>query len=86
VSGVLAGERVLEGTSAEGIVLTEEQVLDGTSDEGKVLDGIGDDKGDSMGVKGSKDRYWVRFLKGMVTDRNRSPSLLSIIIATLSPL
>jgi hypothetical protein len=58
VSGVLAGEQVLEGTSAEGVVLTEERVLDGTSDEGKVLDGIGDDKGGSMGVKGSKDRYW----------------------------
>jgi hypothetical protein len=45
--------------------------IGGTSDEGKALNGIGDDKGGSMGVKGLKDRYWVRFLKGMVTDRNK---------------
>jgi hypothetical protein len=32
-----------------------------------VLDG---QEGDSGGVKGLKERYWMRFLKGMVMDRN----------------
>jgi hypothetical protein len=36
-----------------------------------VLDG---QEGDSVGVRGLKERYWMRFLKGMVTDRNTRPS------------
>jgi hypothetical protein len=32
-------------------------------------------EGDSVGVRGLKERYWMRFLKGMVTDRNTTPSL-----------
>jgi hypothetical protein len=35
-----------------------------------VLDGLGRQEGDSGGVKGLKERYWMKFLKGMVTDRN----------------
>jgi hypothetical protein len=34
-----------------------------------VLDG---QKGDPAGVKGVEERYWTRFLKGMVTVCNRS--------------
>jgi hypothetical protein len=33
-------------------------------------DGLG---GGSVGVKGMKERYWTKFLKGMVTDRNTGP-------------
>jgi hypothetical protein len=40
-----------------------------------VLDGLGRQEGDSGGVRGLKERYWKRFLKGMVTDRNTTPSL-----------
>jgi hypothetical protein len=41
------------------------------SDEDWVLDEADRQEGDSAGVKGLKVRYWMRFLKGMVTDRNR---------------
>jgi hypothetical protein len=34
-----------------------------------VLDG---QEGGSEGVRGLKERCWVRFLKGMVTDRNKN--------------
>jgi hypothetical protein len=50
--------------------LTEEWVLNGTNDEEMVLDG---QEGDPEGVKGMEERYWMRFLKGMVTDRNIRP-------------
>jgi hypothetical protein len=51
--------------------LTEERVLDRTNDEEMVLDRPDGQEGDSAGVKGLEERYWMRFLKGMVTDRNR---------------
>jgi hypothetical protein len=35
-----------------------------------VLDVLDGQEGGSAGVKGVKERYWIRFLKGMVTDRN----------------
>jgi hypothetical protein len=35
-----------------------------------VLDGSEGLEGGSAGVKELKERYWMRFLKGMVTDRN----------------
>jgi hypothetical protein len=41
VSGVSTEERVLEGTSDEGVIPAEERVPDGTSDEGRTLDGMG---------------------------------------------
>jgi hypothetical protein len=69
----LTEEQVLERTSNKGVILAEERVLDGASDEGRVLDGVDNDKDGSAGVKGLKERYWMRFLKGMVTDRNRGP-------------
>jgi hypothetical protein len=56
--------------SAEGIVLAEEQVLSGMSDEDGILDEADGQEGDSAGVKGLEERYWMRFLKGMVTDHN----------------
>jgi hypothetical protein len=31
---------------------------------------LGGQEGDSVGVRDLKERYWMRFLKGMVTDRN----------------
>jgi hypothetical protein len=40
------------------------------NDEEMVLDGSDGQEGSSAGVKGLKERYWMRFLKGMVTDRN----------------
>jgi hypothetical protein len=40
------------------------------NDEGRVLDGMDGQEGGSAGVKGRKERYWMRFLKGMVTDCN----------------
>jgi hypothetical protein len=39
----------------------------------KVLDETDGQGGGSVGVKGVKERYWARFLKGMVTDRNNLP-------------
>jgi hypothetical protein len=36
----------------------------------RVLDGSDRQEGGSVGVRGLKERYWMRFLKGMVTDRN----------------
>jgi hypothetical protein len=45
------------------------------SDEGRVLDGKDGQEGGSTGVRGQKERYWMRFLRGMVTDRNTTPSL-----------
>jgi hypothetical protein len=44
--------------------------LDGISDEEMVLDGSDRQEGGSGGVRGLEERYWMRFLKGMVTDRN----------------
>jgi hypothetical protein len=39
---------------------------------------LGGQEGDSVGVRGLKERYWIRFLKGMVTDRNTtSPDCLA---------
>jgi hypothetical protein len=70
VSGVLVEERVLDGTSDEGFPLTEEWVLDGTSGGMRVLADSDRQEGGSAGVRGLKERYWMRFLKGMVTDRN----------------
>jgi hypothetical protein len=70
VSGVLAEERILEGTSNEGFVLIEELVLDRTSDEEMFLEGPDGQEGGFIGVMERKERYWMRFLKGMVTDRN----------------
>jgi hypothetical protein len=64
----LTEERVLEGTSDKGVVLAEERV---SSDEERVLDGMDRQEGGSAGARGGKERYWMRFLKGMVTDRNR---------------
>jgi hypothetical protein len=40
-----------------------------------VLDGLGRQEGGSGGVRDLKERCWMRFLKGMVTDRNTTPSL-----------
>jgi hypothetical protein len=34
-------------------------------------------EGDSACVKGLEERCWMRFLKGMVTDRNRDDHSLS---------
>jgi hypothetical protein len=70
VSGVLAEEQVLGRTSDEGFILTEERVLNGMSDEEMVLDGFDGQEGESAGVKGEEGRYWMKFLMGMVTDRN----------------
>jgi hypothetical protein len=42
------------------------------SDEDWVLDEADRQEGDSGGVEGLKERYWIRFLKGMVTDCNTS--------------
>jgi hypothetical protein len=42
-------------------------------DEEMVLDGPEGQEGGSVGVRGLKERYWMRFLKGMVTDRNNIP-------------
>jgi hypothetical protein len=70
VSGVLAEERVLEGTSDEGFPLTEEWVLKGMNDEEMVLDGPEGQEGGSVEAQEEKKRCWMRFLKGMVTDRN----------------
>jgi hypothetical protein len=39
-------------------------------DEGRILDGMDGQEGSFAGVKEWKERYWMRFLKGMVTDRN----------------
>jgi hypothetical protein len=50
--------------------------LDGMSDEVRVLDG-------SDGVRGLKERYWMRFLKGMVTDRNRSLRLIGASVGRI---
>jgi hypothetical protein len=40
------------------------------NDEGMILDEQDGQEGGSVGVRGLKERYWMRFLKGMVTDRN----------------
>jgi hypothetical protein len=40
------------------------------NDEGRVLDGKDRQEGGPAGVMGWDERYWTRFLKGMVTDRN----------------
>jgi hypothetical protein len=40
----------------------------------RVLDGSDRQEGGSGGIRGLKERYWMRFLKGMVTDRNTTPS------------
>jgi hypothetical protein len=40
-----------------------------------VLDG---QEGGSEGVRGLKERYWMRFLKGMVTDRNTDAAIYSL--------
>jgi hypothetical protein len=42
------------------------------SDKDWILDETDGQEGDSAGVKGLEERYWMRFLKGMVTDRNRA--------------
>jgi hypothetical protein len=70
VSGVLTEERVLDRTSDKGFILIEERVLDGTSDEGGVLDETDDEEDGFAGGKGLMEKYWIRFLKGMVTDHN----------------
>jgi hypothetical protein len=41
------------------------------NDEEMVLDGPEGQEGGSVTVMERKERYWMRFLKGMVTDRNR---------------
>jgi hypothetical protein len=41
----------------------------------RVLDGPEEQEGGSADVMERKERYWMRFLKGMVTDRNTTPSL-----------
>jgi hypothetical protein len=43
------------------------------NDEGRVLDGKDRQEGDSAGIRGLEERCWMRFLKGMVTDRNNHP-------------
>jgi hypothetical protein len=40
------------------------------NDEEMVLDGPEGQEGGSVDVMERKERYWMRFLKGMVTDRN----------------
>jgi hypothetical protein len=35
-----------------------------------ILNGTGGQEGGSADAKGLKERYWMRFLKGMVMDRN----------------
>jgi hypothetical protein len=40
-----------------------------------VLDGPEGQEGGSADVMVRNERYWMRFLKGMVTDRNTTPSL-----------
>jgi hypothetical protein len=45
------------------------------NDEEKVLDGPEGQEGSSGDVMEREERYWMRFLKGMVTDRNTTPSL-----------
>jgi hypothetical protein len=42
------------------------------NDEEMVLDGPERQEGGSVDVMERKERYWTRFLKGMVTDRNNS--------------
>jgi hypothetical protein len=39
-----------------------------------VLEGSHGEEGGSVHVMEWKERYWMRFLKGMVTDRNTMPS------------
>jgi hypothetical protein len=41
------------------------------SDEDWILDEADGQEGGSAGVKGLKERYWMRFLKGMVMDCNK---------------
>jgi hypothetical protein len=45
------------------------------NDEEMILDGPEGQEGGSADVMGRNERYWMRFLKGMVTDRNTTPSL-----------
>jgi hypothetical protein len=45
------------------------------NDEGRVLDGKDRQEGGPVDVMGRDERYWMRFLKGMFTDRNTTPSL-----------
>jgi hypothetical protein len=40
------------------------------NDEEMVLDGLEGQEGGSADVMEQKERYWMRFLMGMVTDRN----------------
>jgi hypothetical protein len=40
------------------------------NDEEMILDGPEGQEGGSADVMGWNERYWMRFLKGMVTDRN----------------
>jgi hypothetical protein len=42
------------------------------NDEGRVLDGKDRQEGGPVDVMGRDERYWMRFLKGMFTDRNTS--------------
>jgi hypothetical protein len=60
-------------------VLTEERVLEGTSDEGKLLNQMDGQEGGSAVRKEWKERCWMRFLKGMVTDRNTFTTLSNIL-------
>jgi hypothetical protein len=41
------------------------------NDERGVLDGMDGQEGGFGVLKEQKERYWMRFLKGMVTDRNK---------------
>jgi hypothetical protein len=49
------------------------------NDEEMVLDGPEGQEGGSADVMERKRRYWMRFLKGMVTDRN-SQGRISVLL------
>jgi hypothetical protein len=46
------------------------------NDEEMVLDGPEGQEGGSADVMERKERYWMRFLKGMVTDHNKKRAII----------
>jgi hypothetical protein len=52
------------------------------NDEEMVLDGPEGQEGGSADVMERKERYWMRFLKGMVTDRNKAWRWVSRQVST----